>query len=288
MEFVLAADTRCSVAESCLWDAERQRVWYCDIYGGAVHGFTPATGARERLDMGEPVGSLALCRDGRLLVALSSVLVLVDPADARRRAFARIDGMDVHARLNDGKAGPDGCFWVGSCDERPDKQAIGALYRVRPDGAVERKADGFRCANGLAWSADGRTMYLSDSRGPWIDRCDFDPASGAMAQRRRIAVPDARQGRPDGAACDAAGHYWSAGVSAGCLNCFDRDGRLLASVALPVPAPTMPCFTPAGLFVTSLRRGLAPSILDRTPGCGGLWWAPAQRQAVPHHLFALP
>ncbi len=30
-------------------------------------------------------------------------------------------------RLNDGKVGPDGAFWVGSMDERAPRQATGSL-----------------------------------------------------------------------------------------------------------------------------------------------------------------
>ena len=45
-------------------------------------------------------------------------------------------------RLNDGKVGPDGAFWVGSMDDRPQKEPIGALYRVDPSGEVERKVEG--------------------------------------------------------------------------------------------------------------------------------------------------
>ena len=30
-------------------------------------------------------------------------------------------------RLNDGKVSPEGRFWAGTMDERPDKQPIGSL-----------------------------------------------------------------------------------------------------------------------------------------------------------------
>ena len=62
-------------------------------------------------------------------------------------------------------------------------------------------------------------------------------------------------GRPDGAACDAEGFYWSAGVSAGVLNRISPTGEIERKVMLPLAAPTMPCFGGPDLktlYVTSL------------------------------------
>lgn len=46
----------------------------------------------------------------------------------------------AETRLNDGKTGPDGAFWVGTFDDRPEKKPIGALYRVTADGRVEKRS----------------------------------------------------------------------------------------------------------------------------------------------------
>jgi len=81
--------------------------------------------------------------------------------------------------------------------------------------------------------------------------------------------PDAAIGRPDGAAVDVEGGYWSAGVSAGRLNRWLPDGTLDRVVELPVLAPTMPCFGgPDGrtLYVTRLR----PAGAAETPRDGVL------------------
>ena len=150
-------------------------------------------------------------------------------------------------RLNDGKVGPDGAFWVGSMDENTPRQPTGALYRVTADGRIERKAEGYRVSNGLAWSPDGRIMYHSDSSPGIIEAWDFDPATGGMTNHRRLAKLTNEEGRPDGAAIDMDGNYWSAGPSAGCLNCFSPDGKLLERSrsrcpARPCPAsPTAAC-----------------------------------------------
>jgi sugar lactone lactonase YvrE len=174
-------------------------------------------------------------------------------------------------RLNDGKVGPDGAFWVGSMD--PDHEPLGKLYRIDGKGNVDVKLEGARVSNGLAWTADGEAMFYSDSRGPWIDRCDFDRRTGEISRRRRFAEPN-EIGRPDGGACDAEGFYWSAGVSAGRLNRFAADGSLQAAYDAPVPAPTMPCFGGAG-FSTLFLTSLTPADRPAASQSGGVFAAPA-------------
>ena len=274
LEFKALNDKQCTLGEGPAFDDRRNALWYCDIIERAIHCHDIATAEVRTWTFASEVGSLGLAESGRLGVALRHEVGLFDPADGSFRTIASIDeDRPAETRLNDGKVGPDGAFWVGTMDdrERPVKEPIGALYRVEASGRVERKIDEVIVSNGLAFSPDGRTMFHSDSRGKWIDRWDFDPQGGAIANRRRIAELDDAIGRPDGGATDAEGCYWSAGVSAARLNRFAPDGALMESFAVPVAAPTMPCFGGAGLkrlFVTSLRVGRPPELLERYPLTG--------------------
>jgi sugar lactone lactonase YvrE len=189
-------------------------------------------------------------------------------------------------RLNDGKVGPDGCFWVGSMDENSPRQKTAALYRVTPQGRIERKAEGYAVSNGLAWSPDGSVMYHSDSTAGIIEAWDFDTRSGALANHRVLATLANEDGRPDGAAVDVAGVYWSAGPSAGCINRISPSGALLSKLPFPVPGPTMPCFAEGDLYVTSLREGRSPEALAQHPTLGGLFRAEAPVRGAPVAMFA--
>ena len=266
-------DVRCELGESPTFDARRNALWFCDIAGHTLHRVEIATNAHRQWPFPSEVASLGICESGRILVALRDTIGTFDPDSGRFVEIARVEADRPETRLNDGKVGPDGAFWVGTMDDRdqPVKEPIGSLYRVTADGTVERKVDSLMVPNGLAFAADGRTMFHSDSRGPWIDRWDFDPATGTIANRTRIATLDNDSGRPDGGATDADGGYWSAGISAARLNRFSRDGVLIAHYAVPVAAPTMPCFAGPDmttLYVTSLRTGRSPEALARYPLTG--------------------
>ena len=280
----LVWDCHCGTGETPTWDEEAGALYFCDIPAGRLHRFHPATEEKTSWQLPEVLGSFALCRSGRILVAQKQKLMMFDTATETLEPFARIEEPDTN-RLNDGKVGPDGCFWVGTINEGSDGLASGKLYRVTPAGDVEIKVEGLKNANGLAWTADGRTVYQSDTRGPWIDCWDFDPETGAITNRRRFADVPNEEGRPDGGALDVDGVYWSAGSGMGVINRFAPDGRLVEKIAMPVPNATMPCFAGDRLFITSAipkddeqRR--------KYPTGGGLFVMPVEVRGVPVGRFA--
>ena len=130
-------------------------------------------------------------------------------------------------RLNDGKVSPDGRFWAGTMDDRPDKEPIGALYRLDPDHGCSGWRRGVIVSNGLAWSPDGRMMYHSDSRGGAIWRYDYDPADRRVGERDVFVTMQPEWGRPDGGAVDEEGCYWSCGIAAGRSTASAPRGELI-------------------------------------------------------------
>ena len=165
---------------------------------------------------------------------------------------------------NDGKCDPQGRLWFGPMYEPlapPPAAEPAASPLLRFDAATRRcvpQTHAVNVSNGIAWSADGRTMYHSDTRKKTIYTYDFDGATGTLGERRQFAVVDTSgQGGPDGGAVDSEGCYWSAIYGAGKLLRFDPEGRVEREVAMPVRNPTMPAFGGPDLrtlYVTSARR----------------------------------
>lgn len=245
---------RCDLGECPNWDVANNRLLWADILGRKIHAVSLDDGARQSWSFDSEVGCFGLTDKGRFVVALRNEVVLFDPESGAQEKLADLEADIPTNRSNDGKIGPDGAFWVGTMDGNPEKKEVAGLYRVTGDGKVEPKVGGLKISNGLAWSPDGKLMYHSDSRGPWVNRWDFDSQTGDIANCTRFLDLDDTVGRPDGAAVDIEGCYWSAGVSAGNLNRFAPDGTLLLSIPMPAPNPTMPCFggdDMKTLFVTS-------------------------------------
>lgn len=283
-------ERRFRTGESPVYDAARDCLLFCDGPACTVYSVKLDGSAQQSWDFHSDIGSVGLARSGRLVVALRDEVGLFDRDSADYFQLARI-ALPADIRLNDGRVGPDGAFWVGSMHDAKPRQPVGSLFRVTPESRLEEKiGGGIMVSNGLAFSPEGSVMYHSDSGAPRIDRWDFDKATGTIANRRTFATPTGETGRPDGAAVDAEGCYWSAGLEAGRVNRFSPDGRLLDSVAVP-GIPTMPCF--AGkerrtLVVTTIREGRPAALLEKYPLTGSTFiaTAPLAVEGLAEHLFA--
>jgi sugar lactone lactonase YvrE len=269
-----AFEVRCTLGESPVWSARENALYWVDILEATIHRWEPGSGAHRTWQLPDVVGSMGLRERGGLVLAIKSGFHLFD-LETGELTFLHHPEPDIPTnRLNDGKVSPEGRFWAGTMDDRPEKESRGNLYRLDPDHRCTLMAGGVKVSNGLAWSPDGRTMYHSDSRGAAIYRYDYDLETGAIGERQLFVAMQAEWGRPDGAAVDAEGCYWSCGVSAGRLNRFSPSGELIQYLDLPVTHPTMPCFGGPDLrtlYITSLREGLSADELARTPLAGGLF-----------------
>jgi sugar lactone lactonase YvrE len=272
------------VGEAPTWDASTGTLLWIDVRDPAVLRLDPATDTVTRWMLPEVVGALGLAQDGSVVVALRRSLARLDLASGCLTPAQDVPVEPAHNRLNDGKVSPSGRWFVfGSMDDRTaGKEATGALYCARVGGRARRLADGLTVANGIAFGPDARTLYFSDSHAGRVFRASWDESSGTIGGVETFCVSDEDAGRPDGAAVDAKGDYWSAGVSAGCLNRFSPEGALVGRTPVPCRAPTMPCFGGAAydlLFVTTLVRpgwSVGPEDLD-----GALLSWPARASGLP-------
>jgi sugar lactone lactonase YvrE len=253
--FALVLDAGCALGESPVWLAAEQRLAFVDITGRRLHRFDPATGAHQTDPVDEDVGCIAPALGGGFIAGLRSGLWRLDADGRKQRLLAANPEDTATSRFNDGKTDPVGRYVAGTLDE-PKAGGQAGLYRLDRRGLV-KLTGGLLTSNGLAFSPDGRTLYHADTPRFVVWRYDYDPATGAVENRRefvRLEPTADDRGRPDGAAVDADGGYWTALYEGGRVHRYDPDGRLMASVPLPARKPTMPAFGGPGLttlFVTT-------------------------------------
>ena len=272
-----------ALGECPRWDEPRQHLVWVDILEQRLHRYDPATGEDSYVTLPETIGCVSLGEHGGYIAGLRSGLWELDGAGQLQQQLAVNPEDQAGSRFNDGRCDPAGRFLAGTIDE-PKSGARAHLYRLRPSGALEVLADGLLTSNGLAFSPDGRWMYHSDTPNFVIWRRSYDPITGDCGPRQVWATitPTATdRGRPDGAAVDAEGHYWSAFYEGGRLVRFAPDGSIVARYPLPVQCPTMCAFGGADLrtlFITSARAGRPGEELAQQPLAGGLF---AMRTDVP-------
>lgn len=142
-------------------------------------------------------------------------------------------------RYNDGRADTNGRAVVSSLsDARQPGAALFSHKGVQATPLVEELIVG----NGLAFSPDGKTMYLSDTRHRAIWRFDYDLANGKASHRELIAEYKDGAPRPDGATVASDGSYIVAIYEGYRLDRYSPQGQLIEQIEVPLAKPTMPCF----------------------------------------------
>ncbi len=284
----LALDARATLGEGPVWDAEQRRLVWLDILPGLVHRFDPATGGDDVFRAGKPVGSAGLRRGGGLVLAVEDGFALLDPGWQRLDQVVYVEHPGPPARFNEGKCDPAGRFLAGTMayDLTP---GAGSVYRLDQDLEVTRLLDGVTISNGLAWTADGATLYYIDSPTQGVDAFDYDAGTGRLANRRRVVDIPAAAGLPDGMTLDADGGLWVALWGGSAVHRYTPGGRLDTVLSFPASNITCPVFGGPGLgvlYVTSARDGLDERQLAAQPHAGALFAADVGAGGLPTDRFA--
>ena len=266
-------NTKDLLGESPCWDADAGALCWIDSLAGLLRRLKPATGELENHRLPAPIGSMALCDSAAAVLALKTGFARYHWATRRLEPLADIGVAHPDVRLNDGKCDPFGNFVAGTMhiNRQPGDPILGGLFRLRPDGALEKIAAGFGLTNGPCFSADGRTLYVADSAIRTIFAYDYTP-DGPLARPRVFVQTESFGSGPDGAVVDAQDHVWSVLTRIGKLARFAPDGTLERLVDLPATHPTSLCFGGPGLrslYVTSISR--STHLAGHLPQDGGLF-----------------
>ncbi len=285
----LVLDCRDVTGECPVWDGDARVLWWVDINGRRLHRYDPVRREHRTLATPGRVGSFALTRSGGMIAAMEHAIGRLDPATG---AFAPLGEPEVGRadhRFNDGRCDPRGRFFAGSMNLTVGPPT-GVLWRLDARLRLCEVAAHVTIANGLAWSPDGGRMYWADSSSGRIWTFAYDLEEGIPYDRRLWLEtdPSGPLGRPDGAAIDADGCYWSARFGGGRVVRITPDGRIDREIRLPCSRVTMCAFGDpdlATLYVTTAREGADAAELVREPLAGGLFACRPGVSGLPESRF---
>jgi sugar lactone lactonase YvrE len=195
MEFKLKIEktSRALLGEGPLWDWRENLLYFVDIEGRTIRQYDPRTCVEKVIPTPQMVGTLGLCRDGRMLAAMEDGIYYLEGGEFTiAHEKCEIEGF----RFNDGKVGPDGRFYAGTMS--PD--GSGAFYRLDTDGTLTKLFGGVYTSNGLDWSADTKTFYYNDTHYLRTDSFHFDKKTGKIWGGETVF--DYNGERPDGMSID--------------------------------------------------------------------------------------
>ena len=177
---------------------------------------------------------------GNLLSARHDRRVTRSRADGGEEVLAAVYGGAPLNSPNDLAIAPDGAVWFtdppygisGNGPARaPEEQPVRGVYRLHGE-RLELMTGELRLPNGLAFSPDGRWLYVSDSADGGVYRFAVgeDGRLGAKTLFARVRPPRGEQPATDGIKVDRQGRVWVSGRRA--LGVFDPRGELLCRIDL--------------------------------------------------------
>ncbi len=183
-------------------------------------------------------GRLVLCRHGdRQIGRLESNGKIVPLAD-------RFDGYRINSpndlvfKSNGDLYFTDPPFGLPKAFDDPDKAPVHGVYRLTTDGAVTLLIRDIKAPNGIAFSPDEKTLYVSDvdpKRAAWLA---YDVKEDGTVTNGRVFFDATRWRKdpffgPDGFKVDRNGNIF--GARPGGLSVIAPDGTLLGTIETGQP-----------------------------------------------------
>lgn len=200
----------------------------------------------------DPSGGVLMCRQGgRTIVSLDKDLKVTP-------FLSTYQGKRLNSP-NDLVFAADGALWFTDppfglplLDKDPGHELpFNAVFRYA-DGVLTPMITDLTLPNGIGFSPNGRTLYVSNyGDAMYVKAYDVGPGGRLSNERVLIAYPKPKgKGGPDGLKIDTLGNIWSTGP--GGIRILTPEGKVLGRIALPEVAANL-AFCDGGkwLYITA-------------------------------------
>ena len=241
--------------EGPMW--HQNRLWFSDLVGnkmyavsrdGKVEMLLDHAGGLDSFPPGSYMGSNAMVadKDGSVLLIEQGArrIVRLKKDGSKAVVLDKFENRHLNSP-NDLVFAPDGALWFTDPTYGLAKQNNDPA-RELPFNAVYRYANGKLSAvikdmtmpNGIGFSADGRTLYVSNS-GPemYVEKFTLDANGNVVNKNRLISYPGSAPDVPDGLKIDSKGNIWTSGP--GGIRIISPAGKVLGQIKLPEVAANL-------------------------------------------------
>jgi gluconolactonase len=228
------------------------KLWFSDVRGDKVRTFDPKSGKVTVIlnDSGgvrnapptANFGSNAMItdKDGSILLTRMAIGTIerMDDKGNLKPFLSKYEGKRLNSP-NDLVYGPDDALWftdpsfgLPKMDADPKKELkFNAVWRYA-GGKLTPAITDMSQPNGIAFSPDGKTLYVSNSAPQMYVRAYDVGANGKLSNPRMlIQSPGSADDVPDGMKVDSAGNIWTTGP--GGIRIISPAGKVLGQIKIP-------------------------------------------------------
>ncbi len=253
----------CELGEGPLWHPERKQLFWFDIIGKRLYSRVGDRALQWSFD--EHHSAAGWIDRDTLFLASETGLWRFDIGTGDRQLVAALEDDVPATRSNDGRADPQGGFWIGTMGKGAET-ARGAIYRYYR-GELRKLFTSISIPNSICFSPDGRHAYFADTPTGRIMRQPL--SEDGWPEGDAVLFVDVGRGglNPDGSVVDEEGALWNAQWGAGRVARYLPDGSEDRHVCVGGKHSSCPAFGGEDfrtLFVTTACEGIAEP--DRNQG----------------------
>jgi len=273
-------DRICTLGEGPFWHPTRGQLFWFDITGNRL--LTRHADGPQEWHLGENVSAAGWVDHDRLIVASETALWRFDIVMGASTRLCDLEADNPATRSNDGRADPQGGFWISTMG-KTEEQGAGAIWRYHR-GELRKLFPGLTIPNALCFDPGGRFAHFADTTTGRVMQVSLDPHGWPDAEPRVFLDLVAEGLNPDGAVMDADGVLWLAEWGASRVSAYDPEGRRLRSVAFDAPHTSCPAFGGADmatLYCTTALKGMNEAACAAHPRAGMTFMAPGIARGLP-------
>lgn len=227
-------DTRCTLGEGPLWHPLRHELFWFDILGKRLHC------ADRHWQFDAYVSAAGWVDEDTLLIASEHALSRFDIPSGQSTHVCALEADNPVTRSNDGRADPQGGFWIGTMGIDAEDDA-GTIYRYYK-GELRRLFAPITISNAICFAPDGKTAFFTDTPTQQIMRVSLDQDGWPRDEPSVHIDLQGTEFRPDGAVVDRDGNLWSAQWGAGRVAGYDPHGAFIEAFPFDAAQTTCPAF----------------------------------------------
>ena len=256
--------------EGPVWDSKSQQLYWVDLLQGVYYRGDWRTGQIRSFSIDQPIGVLALRKKGGLVMGVRDGLGFYDEeSDTFRLIEPSPEKDNPKVRFNDGAVDPQGRFFAGTM-EWDGAEDIGKLFRLNTDHSWDLLEENIYITNGMGWNLQLDKYFMVDTLRHVMYVYDYDLETGNIFSRR-VHIQFGQNEFPDGMTIDSEGGFWVALWGSSKIIHFDRNGKAIQEIPVPVSHPTSCCFGGPDLktlFITSSKLPLTAAEREASPMAG--------------------